>query len=1090
MFIVMIGSSEITDRNWEWDISRKNIEDIMEVLQFADQLSTDNVLQALKLLKVKILNNKMATPLCQKVTDIIVDYLRTMKPEGELEELCTAVLMALGFQSPGIVIFKLWDRWHNNLPPNCLLIAVGRLIHCQGAASYIGVTWAYTLRLLRMAQTEEDMLAICHVLKGLAISARKHLDLGTSDDEIMDITQEAVSFKAYLTLRLLFNRWSLKSNNKVTEQALVIIGHLFFLMPPSKLKNQVNRLTRWLMTLISAKVTPFYISQCICQLMDALALSGCGGINLESQLENIIGILFNQLNETVEVSDPHSARNHSLALKAFYILTKLYNDQVVFLIRKNMQTSDPAKIVSALQVFMDVFQEVPQTQQLKNEVMHSVIIMIQEDLKPVRKALLNFIEMLSQHDYLAMPQGNVIINYVIKLSESDCSNEEDIQLMCSKILQMVSLPKLITLACQPSNTLAFVSLSRTATNMALKARSLGQFPYLSSFHLSPTQFVSPQKLLTHLVFSGQSLVAINDDSWLEQLIKVVLERINYFSDGEEKTFLYKFFGFTLRTSRNMKLVKMMLLSILQSVHEDLQERQGIAVALSIVSMKHLKIVLDQLQVYSAILTDKGSSFILKLMKEHQQREWGLVCNIIYLSYSKIILESKGDIFTHLDDILAMVLQHYRNCIVEKDKNLKLEYLDALTKLTNILSSHPMAFQFKFPQKLEIVTFMVELIREEPLNSISSSIRLRAMNVITDFRKLRPLIEVEERTELLRTCYKSVLCLPPIEVLQKEASSSQEAHTTVDLFRETLQSLLRLMETLIVEMPSRIQHCLEERDQVKISATSALGYMLRQVDKFKPGLSTRREIYTFLVPLLLSIQDNNTEVVKACGGALTEWTNVIGWSSLTQTFRHTTLSDHIQVLEETCRYLVSTSKTQLVGDLLCQSFGFLKSPQSFLRAAAINFIGLTAKKLSMSQIHEDDVELLQNAIGSLRNDPVESIQSLVNTTLKKIDEYVNPGSVSTSRMSQLSNNIFKVTGMKTPKRKKRLFKSIKRERDDGDNQKKKIWKWLQRPLNSLRNRYNRRVKNIPLIIGNSDKSSVLSQVPTFESPPAEAGPTAK
>lgn len=53
------------------------------------------------------------------------------------------------------------------------------------------------------------------------------------------------------------------------------------------------------------------------------------------------------------------------------------------------------------------------------------------------------------------------------------------------------------------------------------------------------------------------------------------------------------------------------------------------------------------------------------LQEHQQREWGLVCNIIYLSYSKIISESKGAIFMHLDDILAMVLQHYRNCIVEK-----------------------------------------------------------------------------------------------------------------------------------------------------------------------------------------------------------------------------------------------------------------------------------------------------------------------------------------------------------------------------------------------------------------------------------------
>ncbi|XP_044917188.1 maestro heat-like repeat-containing protein family member 7 isoform X16 [Felis catus] len=1413
-FVVMVGSSEITDRNL--DVSEKNIKDFMEALQVAGQLSADNVLQTLKLLKVKILNNKMATPRCQKVTDIIVDYMKTMKPEGELEELCTEVLLALGFQSPGIVIFKLWDRWHlNNLPPNGLLVAVGRLIFCQGADPYIGVTWEYILHLLRMAQKEDDMLAVCHVLKGLVISARKHLDLGTKNDEIMDITQEALSIKAYLTLRVLFNRWSLRSNNKVTEEALVIIGHLFFLIPPSKLKNQVNRLTRWLMTLMSAKVAPFYISQCIFQLIDALALSGCGGINLESQLGNIIGMLFKQLSETVEDSNHHSVQNHSLALKAFYILTKLYNDRVVTLIRENVESKDPAKIVSTIQIFTDVLQKVPQTEQLKNEVMHSVIIMIQEDLKPVQRALLNFIEMLIQHDYLAPPQGSIIINYVIKLSESDCSNEEDIQLTCSKILQMVTLPKLITLVCQPRNTLAFVPLSKMATKMALRARSLGQVPYLSSFHLRPTQFISPQKLLTHLV-----------------------------------AFLYKFFGFTLRTSRNIKMVQMMLSAILQTVHEELQERE-------------------------------------------------------------------------------------------------------------------------------------ELIREEPLNSISSSIRQRAMNFITNFRKLHPLTEVEERTELLQTCFQSVLCLPSTEDLQKEASSSQEAQATEDLLMETLQSLLRLMETLIVEMPSQIQYCLEhlniwlnsqndnereramwcaarilgftakwnnfgveikfsrlgclvrllamrcqdpvdnicflssqavynlyrilllqkqmqrkkqglweeegksevysanvfynntfeiakafaeyftemqlthlvltamegltdskatvslaaaqlmsavmkergrdmikieeivegivgrlnlqlepntqeetmramcllagnnthrvvpmllnktlpwdrtnlalwkafgtrrettisvlqlligileklhsreesremafqpvavtcalcemlsgslcqeavqelyprlllailhhlywvieqnvpqkmvvynreegpghkskpfdptscalevvklvfmaaayegvvvyanqhhcwdllsspkfyyigimdltsgivkncepailhrilnlirnilyssnyhrrilartfyaqllwhrsvaqtvgqdflgnlikwtnepniimkevglrgisnlalhpgqseslksqvpflrdflknearvtmqavkslrniicfgkqqntkvvfcsiskqlrplindERDLVKISATSALGHMLHRVHKFKPGAITRREIYSFLVPLLLSIQDNNTEVVKACGGALTEWTKVIGWSSLTQTFQHTTLSDHIQVLEETCKYLVGTKKIQLVGEFLSQSFDFLTSPQSFLREAAINFIGLTIKRLTMKRIHEDDVELLQNAIGSLRNDPVESIQSLVTTTLKNLDEYLNPESISATRMSQLSNNIFKVTGMKTSERKKRLFKTVKQERDDDDNQKKNIWNWLRGPLNSLGNWHNRRVKTTPLIIGNSDK----------------------
>ncbi|XP_016070691.1 PREDICTED: maestro heat-like repeat-containing protein family member 1 [Miniopterus natalensis] len=888
-------------------------------------LSEDDIVKTLKLLEVKILNNKMETPLCQQMTDVIVSYLRTKKPTGEVEKMCTAVLLALGSQSPGMIIVKIWDRLRGyNLPPRSLLVAVGKLSLSQaiGSVSYIGSLWKYILRLLRMAQEEDDMLAICQVLYGLVISAQKHL--GSWDDKVMGITQKEVSIKAYHTFRILFNRWSLKDKHKVTEQVLVIFGHLFFLMPQFKLKNQVNQLTRWLMTLMSTIVTPFYITQCICQLVNALALSDCGGLNLESQLENITGMLFEQLSKKVNQSDPHSVENSSLALKAIFILAKLYKDQLVYLIRKTLESNDPSKITSGLQAFIDVFQELPQTEKLQREVMHSAIMVIQEDLKPVPKVLLHFIEMLGQHNYLALPQGNTIINYIIKLSVCDPSNEEeDTQIMCSKILQMVSLPKLITLACDPNNTMAFVPLCKAATEMALKARSLGKFPYLSSFHLSSTQFISPQRLLTHLVvfsqkpyrenkfgasslkllhalhpitslhpvihsnvgqlwtkaipqmlkilddhteknlnqeewedrllqFLSQSLVAIDDDSWQEQLTRVILERISYFNDDNfEKVFLYKFFGFSLRTSRNEKLVKMMLSSILQSSHENLQEREGIAVALSIVSMKHLKIVLEQLQVYSATLTDKDSSFILRLAKEHQQREWMLVCNTIYLSYSKIILESKGAIFMHLDAILALVLQHYHNCILEKDKDLKLSYLNALTVLTNILSSQQhMAFQFKFPHKLAIVTYMLELIKEEPLNSISSPIRQKAMDIITNFRMLRPLLEIEERVELLRTCFKSVLCLPSMETMQKEAPSPREAQANVDLFKETMQSLRRLMEALIVEMPTRIQNCVElmdtwlnsqkdsERERAMWCAARILGFTAK-LDDFKMEIEFTR-----------------------------------------------------------------------------------------------------------------------------------------------------------------------------------------------------------------------------------------------------------
>ncbi|KAM5174128.1 maestro heat-like repeat-containing protein family member 1 [Callospermophilus lateralis] len=1601
----------------------------MDALQVAGEVSADNVLETLKLLEVKILNNKMSTALCQKVTDTIITYLKMLRPHGELEEMCTAVLMAVGSHFPGMIIVKLWDRPDlQSLPPRSLLVAVGKLNLYQGTITYIGATWNYILRLLRMAEEEEDMLAMCHVLSRLVVSARKHLDMSSKDGEERDITPETASIKAYRTLRVLFNRWPLKNMKKVAEQALVIVGHLFFLMSPYKLKNQVNWLTQRLMTLMSARLKPFYISQCICQLLDALTLSGSGGVNLLSQIENVTDMLFKLVSEKITNTDPHSVQNHNVSLRAFSLLTKLYNDQMVSLIRKTMESKDPARVMSALQVFRDVFHVVSQTEKLQSEVINSVIIVIQEDFKPVRAALLNFIETLSQSDYLTLSQGNIVIDYLIKLSQSNSSNEEDIRIMCFKILQMVSLPILITLVCHPSNILAFVTLSKAATEIALKARTLGQVPYLSSFHLMPNQVVSPQKLLTYLVllslkpyrekefgvsslrllyalhpitslhpvinsdvgqvwkkeipqmlrilddntektlnqkeweerllhFSGQSLVAINDDDWLEKLAKTILEKINYFNDDEEKAFLYKFFGFTLRTSRNLQLVKTMLSSILNSAHDELQEREGIAVALGIVSLGHLKITLDELKEYSTTLMDQDTSSILKLMKEYQQREWGLVCSTIYLSYGKIISESKGAIFHHLDTILASVLQHYHNCIVEKDNNVKVDFLNALSRVTVILSNLSITLQHDIPQKIEIISFMVELIREEPVNCVSSSIRRTAMNIITDFRNLKPLLEPENTVEVLQTCFKSVLSLPSSNVIRKEASSPKEGQANVELFRETLQSLRRVMEALVTEKATQIQVCLQvlntwlnslkdsereramwcaarilgftakmnnfeveiqftwlgclvrllaircqdpvdnicflsaqavynlycilqqqkqvtrkkqglweeedknevysanvfynntyriakafaeyftqiqltnlvltamndltdseskvslaaaqlmsavmkergrdmlkieeivecilerlnsqlepstkeetlqamsslagsnthtvvpmllnkplpwdrtqlalwkafgtqrettinvlqllmgvlektytreerkemsfqpvavtcalcemlseticqeavqelyprlllsvlchlywvieqrspqkmvvytkegfpggkskpfdptgcalevvklvfkaaaydevvvyanehqcwellsspksyyigimdltsnfwfhvslpsgivkncepfilhrivshvrnllyssddhqkvmartfyvqllwhssvakiigqdfvgdlirwikepnlimkeiglrgisnlalhpgnseilqslvpllrdllnnevrvavqavktlrniiyhgqgedtkvvfcnisrqlrplindERDQVRISAISALSYMLRRIFKLKPGSFVRKEVFTFLVPLLLSIQDNNIEVVKACGGTLTEWTHVLGWSSLTETFRHTTLSDHIQVVGETCKFLVGQHKYHQLGDLLFQSFGFLKRPQPFLRAAAVNFIGLTTKSINMNCIHDDDVQLIRHALECVKNDPRDAIKVIANAILKKIDEDVKIQGSYASRLSQISSNFLRGFGIKTRKRKKHLFRTVKREIDIDEN----------------------------------------------------------
>lgn len=59
--------------------------------------------------------------------------LSFQEPQGELEEMCTSILVALGSHCPGMVIVKLWDKLHlHRFPPRSLLVAVGKLLLCPG----------------------------------------------------------------------------------------------------------------------------------------------------------------------------------------------------------------------------------------------------------------------------------------------------------------------------------------------------------------------------------------------------------------------------------------------------------------------------------------------------------------------------------------------------------------------------------------------------------------------------------------------------------------------------------------------------------------------------------------------------------------------------------------------------------------------------------------------------------------------------------------------------------------------------------------------------------------------------------------------
>ncbi|XP_056655076.1 maestro heat-like repeat-containing protein family member 1 isoform X3 [Monodelphis domestica] len=872
----------VSEEKWNPNNSGKNFESFLEAIQKASEQLPDTTSQILSFLERKILSCKRISSFTSlNIIETITNYLLNMNPEKEQEEKAVAVLLAIGIHSPKMVISIFLDQINTQSQPlPSLLRTVAKLLHYQGVASYLGATWNCVLRLLRKASTEEEKLGLCNLINALAVSVLKHIDLG-SDEETMGIKKELVSFKACLTIRVLFNRWSLNTTDKVTESTLSILGDLFFLISPPKLKCQVCWLIRRLLNLSKAGVKPFYITQCLCQLLEAVAASGSGGKNLESKLDDLVVLLSWQVTLKVVDTDSQSVQNQKMALKSFHMMTRLYHQQMAKLFLKSMECKDEQKVITTLNIFRDVFQEVPQTMELKNDVMQTTLNLIKEDSKVVRLPLLHFIEKLGVCNYFTLQQGDIIINHLINLSQIGSTTvDEETRDLSINILHLVSLPKLIYLLCQPMTPMAFVPLCKTATDIAMKAQTMGQPPYLSSYHLNPINNPSPQLIFANLLlsslmpykakefgkisllllyvlhplsslhpvihyklgqvwmrnipymiqilekhteeefvqenwekrlllFSHNTMVAIDDDSWMKELIKVVFEKIKSFTwlqQKNEKFFLYRLVGYILKTSEDYNFVYTILYDILYITQEEELESQGIGDAIGIVATSHLQTVLNVLQDYSSILTNKKTSLLLKLSKELRHKEWLKACNTIYIAYSRILKEIKLDIGPQGDLILSLTINHYQNCIIEKNKDLKLNYLNYLVKLTSILANLD-HLGFLFSYKVKMIYFMMEMMKQEPTTSISSSVRQKAMIIISNLRKLHPALTLEDRKELLRVSFKSIVGLPPLEVMQADVPL-KESQSVATLFRDTLQVLRKMLQGLVMDMPTWVQNYVE------------------------------------------------------------------------------------------------------------------------------------------------------------------------------------------------------------------------------------------------------------------------------------------
>ncbi|KAJ7327301.1 hypothetical protein JRQ81_017060 [Phrynocephalus forsythii] len=291
-------------------------------------------------------------------------------------------------------------------------------------------------------------------------------------------------------------------------------------------------------------------------------------------------------------------------------------------------------------------------------------------------------------------------------------------------------------------------------------------------------------------FVERLLIDVTDKACLEELSQELLKvdhECN--SQSPEKLFLYQYYGAMLRASDDCHLVEEHLCSLLSMSHRGLLEAKGIASAVGLVASRHSDEVFKVLENYSKSTPSKETY----TSNSSQCCKW----STLLLCYGQVALSIKEDVLPRVELF---------------DINLKKSFLIAVLMFLEAISATGKVQDIRIPMKALLVECLIVLVEREPTHTLADTVRQDAMYIIKELSKLKPLLESEKKSILLRASFKSVLGLTSLAILEGQVSGEKEqvARDIKGLYHQTMSSFEEMLQGLWLEnpCPSELEHMME------------------------------------------------------------------------------------------------------------------------------------------------------------------------------------------------------------------------------------------------------------------------------------------
>ncbi|XP_006774625.1 PREDICTED: maestro heat-like repeat-containing protein family member 2B [Myotis davidii] len=134
-------------------------------------------------------------------------------------------------------------------------------------------------------------------------------------------------------------------------------------------------------------------------------------------------------------------------------------------------------------------------------------------------------------------------------------------------------------------------------------------------------------------------------------------------------------------------------------------------------------------------------------------------------------------------------------VMNKDMDLQMSFTRSITEI-GIAVQDAEDQGFKFSYKELLLGYMLDFIRDEPLDSLATPVRWKALIAIRYLSKLKPRLSLNDNLNILEENIRRLLPLPPLETLRNEGETDKDKEHIVFLYERSMDALGKLLRTMM------------------------------------------------------------------------------------------------------------------------------------------------------------------------------------------------------------------------------------------------------------------------------------------------------